>query len=528
LLLASELLINPLLNSIVKLKLAANVNDRNYHLRIKKLDYNLFTNSLSAQNIFYTWNDTSAVSIDSSVIFIPESHFKRISLFGLLFDSRLNLSELHLINPECRLFTLKKSENENIYSKKNNNDSISSIYKSIYKLFPDRIKPFKINRVEVLNGSFIKTGEHKKTLISISSFSTAIKDFSIRSLERSDSLTLMFCEDLRLEINDAELMFPKYKCLVKSINFSSLDSVLNLKALLFQPLLPDSVFFDGDKYRDDRWKIKVRELKCEGIDLSKYIWHKIIDVQNISLNFQYLDILTNMRLDIPPGFDPEMPNEIIDRIPIDLNIRDINLNADSIIVREFWPHSRIPSRLPFTKVKARLYNISSLEDYQTNKSPMLIHASALLADAGLLNIKMKLPLLSKGTDFFYSGSLGTMPTDPLNDHLIISDLTEVASGKIDSVIFNADAENGIITAYAVPYYKDLTIKSINENTLRSSRLIAAMESFLGNVIKVNNENSKESGEIRSGRIIYRQKKTDVFLDVVWGSLKSALGKVVGF
>jgi hypothetical protein len=55
-----------------------------------------------------------------------------------------------------------------------------------------------------------------------------------------------------------------------------------------------------------------------------------------------------------------------------------------------------------------------------------------------------------------------------------------------------------------------------------------MESFLGNVIKVNNENSKESGEIRSGRIICRQKKTDVFLDVVWGSLKSALGKVVGF
>jgi len=528
LLLVSELLINPIINSIVKPKMVANVNDRNYHLKIDNLSYNLFTNSLSAENIFYTWNDSSVFTIDSSVIFIPESSAKGISLFNLIFRSRLTVREVQLHKPEYKIFSLNKESNKKNSPDENNNDSLSFIYKSIYKLIPNRIKPFKINTVEIINGVFKKTDEDKNILVSVGSLNTAIKDFSIKSLEQSDSLTLMFCEEIGFNIDDVELVYPKYEGSVKSLNFSSADSILTLKTFSFQPLLPDTDFFDGDIYRDDRWKIKVAELKCEGIDLSKYIWHKTIDVENMTLNSYYIDILTNMRLNIPPDFDPEMPNEIISGIPFDLNIGNINLNIDSIVVREFWLHSKLSSRLPFTKVKGRLLNISSLKEYQSTQSPMVIEASAFVADKGLLKVNMKIPLRADGTDFNYSGSLGPMPANHLNDHLIISDLVEITSGKIDSLFFKAEAKNGKVSAYVLPYYKELTVRSINKSTMKSDGLLASIETFVGNTFKIKNANSKEFGRIRVGSILYLQKKTDVFLDVVWGPLKLALGQVVGF
>jgi hypothetical protein len=530
LLLSFELTVNPILNFIVKPKLIKNANDKTYHLNIESLGYSLLTNSLTAENIFYTWNDTSLSSIDSSGVLISEAAASGISLFDLIFNNRLSVLELKLFEPEYKIFSLNESEDNRNKSGKKRNDSLSIIYKSLHRSIPDRIKPFKINKVDIVGGRFIITNKIKNIeLFSVKSFNARIKDFSIKSLEKADSLTLMFCEDIN--INTGKISFSdtkkKYNGSIKSINFSSADSILNLDSFLLIPFLPDSEFFNGDKYRQDRWKVSIHEIKCEGIDLSKYIWHNIIEIQNIRLNAQFIDILTNMRLNIPPDFNPKMPNEIMSEMSQDLNIRKADLNIDSIVVREYRPYSHHPSRLPFTKVKGTLMNISSLKEFQTDESPAIINTSAKLAGTGLLTVHMKVPLLAEGTDFYYSGSLGTMETDPLNDHLIISDLVEVTSGKIDSVIFNVESKNGAVTANVIPYYKDLTIKSINENTMRGDGLMTSIATFIGNVFKIRNTNEKESG-IKTGSVIYLQKKTDVFLDIIWASLKTALGEAVGF
>jgi len=155
--LAAELLLNPFLNLLVKPNLIKKVNDNQHHLSIGRLNYNLLTSTLSAGDIFYTWIDSTGSSTDSSAIFVEESSAKGASLFDLIFNSRLHILELKLFKPEFKIFTLKKrSDGENI--NETNNDSISGIYNSIYRVFPDKLKPFKINRVEIESGSFKKTG----------------------------------------------------------------------------------------------------------------------------------------------------------------------------------------------------------------------------------------------------------------------------------------------------------------------------------------------------------------------------------
>ncbi|HSR16448.1 MAG TPA: hypothetical protein VLM39_00025, partial [Ignavibacteriaceae bacterium] len=283
LLLSAELILNPVLNFIVKPKLEENVNDSHYHLSIDKLSYSLLSNSLSAENIFYTWNDTSLSSIDSSVVSITDAAASGISLFDLIFSSRLSVLDLKLFEPEYKIFSLSDSEGGRNKSTEKRNDSLSIIYKSLYRSIPDRIKPFKINKVEIVSGMFTITNKIKNIqLFSVKSFNAGIKDLSIKSLEKTDSLTLMFCEDFN--ISTGSILFSdakkKYNGLIESINFSSADSILILNSFSLTPILSDSEFFNGDKYRTDRWKVFISKLKCDGIDLSKYIWDNSIVVQN--------------------------------------------------------------------------------------------------------------------------------------------------------------------------------------------------------------------------------------------------------
>jgi hypothetical protein len=63
--------------------------------------------------------------------------------------------------------------------------------------------------------------------------------------------------------------------------------------------------------------------------------------------------------------------------------------------------------------------------------------------------------------------------------------------------------------------------------MKGNGMMSSIATFIGNVFKIRNANSEETG-IKTGRIIYVQKKTDVFLDIVWVPLKMALGNVVGF
>ncbi|HVO74477.1 MAG TPA: hypothetical protein VMT35_10680, partial [Ignavibacteriaceae bacterium] len=324
-----------------------------------------------------------------------------------------------------------------------------------------------------------------------------IADFSIQSLERNDSLKFMFCSEIHLNLGEINFFYPgkKYKLNIKSAKFSTEDSSLILNSFSFHSLLPDTEFFKGDKYRKDRWKVSVPELKCSGINLSNLIWYNAVDIKNIDLKTEYIDILTNKRLPIEPGFDPEMPNEIISKAPIGLNIRKINLNIDSLIIREFWPYSKAPSRLPFTKIKGQLFNLSNMPELQGYNSPAVINASGLLADAGLMRVNLKVPLLSEGTDIKYSGSLTKMDASALNTHLVISDLVKVSSGIIDSISFNAEGKNGIIAADIIPIYRNLKIKTINEESMDSSGLLISMKTFIANVFSIKNENTGKPGEI---------------------------------
>jgi hypothetical protein len=282
-------------------------------------------------------------------------------------------------------------------------------------------------------------------------------------------------------------------------------------------------YFNRRQFRADKNVINIPSLKINGVNFRELVWNNLISVNDILAEDMYLEILTNKRKPLPPGYKADMPNDIARSSDIDFKIERLRINNMIIAIKELWPYSDNLTELKFTNTNCLISNISNKKNAVMN-----INASSYLANAGLLEIDMKIPLLTKQVNFSYEGSLSKMEAEKLNSHLNISDLTKINSGIIESVTFTVKAEDDIVSANVVPVYNDLEIKVLDEETIGEGGIKEKVETFIAREFVIRKSNPDDEGKIKSGNVIYTRQKTDAFLDMVWLSLRKAIAEVVGF
>jgi hypothetical protein len=199
------------------------------------------------------------------------------------------------------------------------------------------------------------------------------------------------------------------------------------------------------------------------------------------------------------------------------------MRDSEIHIKELWSDNLI-SHLPFTKLRADISNLSS---YAGTKYPVKFNISAHLADAGEIKVIMKLPLKTDILRFEYEGSLGKMNVLSLNPHLKVADKSELTSGDIVSAAFTVVSQGSLTKAGIVPIYNGLKVKTLTAKSTEGGAF-QDIKTFFANTFKIRESNPDKEGKIKSGNIIYTKEKSDYFLDIVWFSLRDALGEVVGF
>jgi hypothetical protein len=78
-------------------------------------------------------------------------------------------------------------------------------------------------------------------------------------------------------------------------------------------------------------------------------------------------------------------------------------------------------------------------------------------------------------------------------------------------------------------YRDLTIAVLNRRTGSERGAFNRISSFIANAMKIRGTNMPDkSGSMKIGEVKYTRKRDDTFLQLVWFSLRSGVGDVVGF
>ena len=146
-----------------------------------------------------------------------------------------------------------------------------------------------------------------------------------------------------------------------------------------------------------------------------------------------------------------------------------------------------------------------------------------------MKISMIVPVISPKIPLRCSGSLDGMELSKLNSFLETGERLRVKSGVLETATFDIAITAGRATGSLRAMYKDLTIAVLGKVSGSEKGASNRIASFITNAVKIGGTNMPDkSGALKIGSIKYEQKRFDTFLQLVWFSLRSGIGDVVGF
>jgi hypothetical protein len=146
-----------------------------------------------------------------------------------------------------------------------------------------------------------------------------------------------------------------------------------------------------------------------------------------------------------------------------------------------------------------------------------------------MKILMVIPVASPEISFRYSGSLDLMDATRLNSFLEVGESLRIKSGILQNATFDVNVTAGRASGTVRVMYRDLTIAFRNSRTGSERGAYNQITSYIANAMKIRGTNMPDkSGSMKIGEVKYTRKPDDTFLQLVWFSLRSGVGDVVGF
>ena len=146
-----------------------------------------------------------------------------------------------------------------------------------------------------------------------------------------------------------------------------------------------------------------------------------------------------------------------------------------------------------------------------------------------MKILMVIPVQSPEISFRYSGSLDLMDLTSLNSFLEVGEGLRIKSGILQNATFDVNVTAGLASGTVRVIYRDLAIAFRNSSTGSERGAYNRITSYIANAWKIRGTNlSEKSGLMKIGKVNYTRKPDDTFLQLVWFSLRSGVGDVVGF
>src|SRR5664279_1459380 len=305
------------------------------------------------------------------------------------------------------------------------------------------------------------------------------------------------------------------------------DSEILAEALELHPLVGDDKFFASSKFRRTRFRIVFPQCSVTGADCLGLLQGKTYRASSIKVNDASLDMLVNV--DTPynkKSSRPLMPNEILSSINKIIQVDSLNIINGRLKYAERYIIGSAPAEVTFDSMQMLAEGITNHADPGAS---LVIHGQGKFMKTSTMKILLVIPVTSPEISFRYSGSLDLMDATRLNSFLENGEGLRIKSGTLQNSTFNINVIAGRASGTVLAIYRDLDIAVINRRTGSERGVFNRITSFITNEMKLRRTNMPDkSGSMKIGEVKYTRKRDDTFIQLVWFSLRSGLGDVVGF
>jgi hypothetical protein len=332
-----------------------------------------------------------------------------------------------------------------------------------------------------------------------------------------------------MEAREITLIFRRsqYQLRCGRLRVSMPDSGIMTEAIELHPVVNDGKFFSSSKFRRTRLRIAFPQCKVTGADCLGLLQGKTYRARSVKINNPSFDVLVDM--DTPcnkSSSSPLMPNEGLSAIHKITQVNSLNIINGRLKYMERYIVGSPPAEVTFDSMRLSAEGIAN---HAAPGATAVIQGQGTFMKTSTMKIRMVVPVVSPEIPIRYSGSLDGMDLTRLNSFLEIGERLRIKSGVLETATFDITIIAGRASGTLRAMYKDLNIAVLGKVTGSENGAVNRISTFITNTMKIRGNNMPDkSGQIKIGAVKYTRKQEDTFLQLVWFSIRSGIGDVVGF
>lgn len=420
--------------------------------------------------------------------------FNNFSFEDLLMQ-KLLADSVFVLKPDISLIKHGKANG----SSKNPLDI--NLYEKTKKVF----KGIGLANIKIDDASFSmkNTGDFNKPPTIFKGLYGSISNLLIDSLSQNDTNKLFNTSDISFKFNDYELDTENklYKININELGFSTGLKKVYASLFTMNPTLGRDALAKNAKTEVKLLYLKANKLIFNKFDFRSFISQKKIIAGRVDVDEFKLHSYKNKQFPIDSVFKDALPLRHMLNAKNYIKIDSLKINNSVIGIELLGKNSKETGYFDITHLNGLVTDITNDKQLIDKGTVMKINANARIMDEGLLRASFRFPLNSKFGEYYYGGSLDSMPIASFNPLLENLYFVSITSGRIDSMDFTINANDDYAEGEMAFGYHDLTFEIRNQK--KTDSLITAkrgLVSMAANSIVKNNNPRRKRGYLKPGRI----------------------------
>ncbi|UCE93461.1 MAG: hypothetical protein JSV73_11765 [Flavobacteriaceae bacterium] len=488
-------------------------NIENFYFSISRTKFSLFDRSVVFTDIELKPTDSALEMLKNrslernnlSKISISRLKFRGLQLTPLLLSKEIRVNKLIIDDPMIQLYS-------------SNSESKKPLDKKSFEL--DSIE---LKQIEGLQIDLIKFSNLKIKLIDIQtdkvSFANKPLDFEVSGFklkEVSPDYFKVSPINEQLEISRIHVDFPnsKYAFSAGSLRYHFGEDQLQIKGLKFKPMVNKLTLANSYIYNDEIYDLSIDEVKVFNLNTVSLLENEGVFIDSIQVFNADLEIYKDKRKPFDLKKRPQLPHQFLKTRKQPFLIQKIAVFQSKLGYEEKLDHGFL-MRVTLDDLKSNLFNITSIKSLR--EVPLKIDLTGKLMNKARLNIDMILPLKDGNNTFFFSGYMGPSKLNYYDSALIPALGLKVLNGSVESLQFQASANNYNSKGTFKMKYKDLEAKVYKADHSEKNKFLSWSVNNL-----LHKSNPGKNGELREATMKFERVIYKGFGNYLWKTLQNGI------
>ena len=489
-------------------------SDRAYNITYQDLDLHTFFKGVTLYELrIQPLNKTGGTVITGNVDYAT---LKGLTWKDFLFSKRLNIKEMSFEQPVFEITlssdTIKKTSG-----------------KGMQEMFGDILSRVDVNSFKIKNGSVVlkepKNGNIKGQVKRVNIIANELETDSVQL----KNIIPFYMGNLIVDIEDVSFDLNEYT----HLGLGRLVYNLQNKEIVLRNIsLGYSIDWVEVSKRigiqTDIIELNVKKLSINELEPSSQFYTNLdIKAESIQLDSLNIKLQRNKNFSRPPDTQKPMFKEMIDSIPIALELDSVLISNSSVTYSELGVKKENSGTIEINRINGSIVDITNIPELQQGFGELRADLNASFI--GYSAIKVDLIVPYHGESFSLDVGMGTMELATLNPTLHPLAGVEIKSGQLSSIKYKMNASSRQSQNKLIFDYSDLHMNVLKEKENHTAKKRVFLSAIANAAIRNNNMPDQEkymTAEYQSERNIYRSPVNYIIQGLIQGIMRIVPGKNV--